>query len=277
MLPLIRNLPAGACVLDLGAGPGSFRCERPDLTVVRVDLEIPHRLGQGSYVLGDAARLPFAPASFDLVVSNHSLEHFTELDATVREIGRVVKPDGALYVAVPDSTTLADRIYRWLGRGGGHVNPFRSPEEVATLVNRLTGLPQRSTTVLFSSFSFLNRHNFVTPPPRRIALFAFGNELFLAVSMWILRGLDRRCGTRLSRYGWAFQFGNAGGTETAEVWVNVCVRCGSGHSEPYLRQFAPIRKWKFASIRKLAGLFPAYRCPECGGFNFLTPEFTPRA
>jgi len=268
MLPLIENLPPGARVLDLGAGPGSFRCERQDVTVVRVDLEMPHRLGQGSYVLGDAARLPFAPASFDLVVSNHSLEHFTELDATVREIGRVVKPDGLLYVAVPNAATLADRIYRWLGRGGGHVNPFRAPEEVASLVTRFTGLPLRSTTVLFSSFSFLNRHNFVTPPPRRIALFAFGNELFLAVSLWILRGLDRRCGTGLSRYGWAFRFGNAAGTETTEVWINVCVRCGSGHSEPYLTKFAP--------IRKLAGLFPAYRCPECGGFNFLTPEFRPR-
>jgi SAM-dependent methyltransferase len=265
MLHLIGNLPAGARVLDLGAGPGSFPCERPDLLVVRLDLEKPHSLGQGWYVLADAARLPFATASFDLVASNHSLEHFTELHATVREIGRVLKPDGVLYVAVPDATTLTDRVYRWLGRGGGHVNHFRSPEEVTALVIRLTGLPLRSTTVLFSSLSFLNRHNFVTPPPRRIALFAFGNELFLAVSIWILRGLDRRCGTKLSRYGWSFRFGNAAGAAPAEVWVNVCVRCGSGHSVPYLRKNTRLRKW--------AGLFPAYRCPQCGGFNFLTPEF----
>jgi SAM-dependent methyltransferase len=274
MLPLIGNLPAGARVLDLGAGPGSFPCDRRDLIVVRLDLERPHSLGQGSYVLADAARMPFAPASFDLVVSNHSLEHVTALDATVREIGRVLKPDGVLYVAVPDASTLADRIYRWLGRGGGHVNPFRSPEEVAGLVNRLTGLPLRNTTELFSSPSFLNRHNFVTPPPRRIALFAFGNEPFLAVGIWILRAVDRRCGTKWSRYGWSFRFGNVAGAPPPEVWIdeawiNVCVRCGSGHSEPYLRKNAPIRKF--------AGLFPWYRCPACGGFNFLTPEFTPRA
>ena len=129
-----------------------------------------------------------------------------------------------------------------------------------------------STTVLFSSLSFLNRHNFVTPPPRRIALFAFGNEPFLAVSMWILRGVDRRCGTKLSHYGWSFRFGNgagrfgnSAGAEPAEVWINVCVRCGSGHSEAYLRKYAP--------IRKVAGLFPWYRCPACGGFNLLTSEF----
>jgi hypothetical protein len=269
MLPLIGNLPAGARVLDLGAGPGSFPCTRSDIIVVRLDLEKPHRLGQGSYVLANAARMPFAASSFDLVVSNHSLEHFTRLEATVSDIGRVLKPDGVLYVAVPDATTLTDRIYRWLGRGGGHVNPFRSPEEVAALVTRLTGLPLGSTTVLFSSLSFLNRHNFVRPPPRRIALFAFGNERFLAVSVWILRALDRRCGTKLSRYGWAFRFGNVAAAPLGEAWINVCVRCGSGHSEPYLRKYAPLRKW--------AGLFPAYRCPGCGGFNFLTPEFTPPA
>jgi SAM-dependent methyltransferase len=269
MLHLIANLPAGARVLDLGAGPGSFPAARQDLAVVRVDLEKPRRLGGGEYVLADASRLPFAAASFDLIVSNHSLEHFAALEATIREMGRVLKSDGALYVAVPDATTLADRIYRWLGRGGGHVNPFRSPAEVSGLVTRFTGVPLRSTTILFSSLSFLNEHNFVTPPPRRIALFAFGNERFLAVLIGILRALDRRLGTEFSRYGWAFRFGNVRATIPAEVWINVCVRCGAGHSEPYLR--------KNVSLHKVAGLFPAYRCPACGGFNFLSPEFTASA
>jgi Methyltransferase domain len=267
MLHLIQHLPPRARILDLGAGPGSFQCERADAVVIRLDLERPHRLGDGSYVLGDAARMPFAAASFDLVVSNHSLEHFLELDATVREIGRVIKRDGVLYVAVPDASTLADRIYRWLGKGGGHVNPFRSASEVAGLVTRLTGLPTRSTNVLFSSLSFLNRHNFVTRPPRRIALFAFGNEHFLAVLIALLRGVDRRLGTQWSRYGWSFVFGNVSESQPAEAWVNVCVRCGSGHSAAYLDKYAPKRKF--------VGLFPAYSCPACGGFNFLTREFTP--
>jgi len=266
MLHQIRSLPPRARVLDLGAGPGSFPLNRPDLCVVRLDIEKPHRLGDGCYVLADAARMPFAARSFDLIVCNHSLEHFTQLEATVREAGRILNPDGALYVAVPDSTTLSDRIYRWLGRGGGHVNPFRAPEEVTGLVTRLTGFEHRRTTVLFSSLAFLNAHNFVTPPPRRIALFAFGNERFLAVLVWMLRGLDRRFGTGLSRYGWSFWFGNVAPAEPAEVWVNVCVRCGAGHSGPYLR--------KKASMNEVAGLFHTYRCPACGGFNLLTAEVT---
>ena len=70
--------------------------------------------------------MPFGSAAFDLVVSNHSLEHFVELEPTLREIGRVMRPGGTLYIAVPNTATLSDRIYRWLARGGGHVNPFRN-------------------------------------------------------------------------------------------------------------------------------------------------------
>lgn len=89
---------------------------------MRVDAEAAPRLS----VLADAAALPFASASFDAVVANHSLEHFADLDGALGEIGRVLAPAGALYIAVPDATTFTDRLYRWLARGGGHVNRFSS-------------------------------------------------------------------------------------------------------------------------------------------------------
>jgi len=256
MRELLAPLRPGARVLDLGAGSGSFSTERGDLAVVRADLA-PPRTGApsgpgGAYVLADAARLPFAPGAFDLVISHHSLEHFAELDAALREIGRVTAPSGGLFIAVPDAGTLTDRIYRWLGKGGGHVNAFRSPDEVVRLVERWTGLKHRGTCALSSGLSFLNAHNFIAPPPRKIALFAFGNERFLAVFVWLLRWLDRRLGAGLSRYGWAFYFGNAAPPEDGRPWINVCVRCGAGHPEALLGN-----RW-------------AYRCPDCGGFNLRT-------
>jgi SAM-dependent methyltransferase len=264
MLDLVKTLAPGSRVLDLGAGGGSFPSERSDLKVVRVDLRTPVPRASGVYAVADAAELPFISDCFDLAVSNHSLEHFLRLEETVREIGRVLRAGGVFYVAVPDATTLTDRIYRWLARGGGHVNAFRSPEEVVGLVERLTGLPHRTTRVLYSSLSFLNAHNFVTRPPRKIALFAFGHEGFLAVFTWILRVLDRVLGTRLSQYGWTFHFGGEATPAAAESWVNVCVRCGSGHSEAYLR--------KSATMHRAFVLLQTYRCPACGGFNLLTPE-----
>lgn len=267
MLDLLRRLPPGSRVLDLGAGGGSFPAERDDLNVVRVDALMRPVRAVGAWVLADAAQLPFASGCYDLVVSNHSLEHFLRLEEAVREAGRVVRAGGALYVAVPDATTLTDRIYRWMGRGGGHVNPFRSSEEVVSLVVRLTGLPHRTTTLLYTSLCFLNAHNFVTRPPRKIALFAFGNEGFLVLLTWVLRVLDRYLGTRLSQYGWAFRFGGAGVPETVESSVNVCVRCGSGHSGAYLS--------KLGTVRRALVFFQAYRCPACGALNILTPDSAP--
>ncbi len=247
-MDLLRHLPPRARVLDLGARTGSFQSPRADVFVVRLDLEPPATRAGGLYVAGDAARMPFASGSFDAVVSNHSLEHFVELESAVREIGRVLLPQGALYIAVPDATTVTDRIYRWLGRGGGHVNAFRKPADVIGIVERLTGLPHRGTTPLISSLSFLNAHNFTARPPRKIALFAFGNERFLAVLIWLLKSIDRRLGTRLGHYGWAFYFGSAFPPGN-EVWWNVCVRCGSGHPSGAL------------------ALTHTYRCPQCGGWN----------
>lgn len=264
MLDLIQKLPPGARVLDLGAGPGSFRTGRDDLAVVRLDLEIPPSRTVAAYVSADAARMPFASAVFDVVVSNHSLEHFAELEPTVSEIGRVMRPGGTLYIAVPNARTLTDRIYRWLARGGGHVNPFREPEEVVRLVDRLTGLPHRGTRVLYSSLSFLNAHNFKTRPPRKILLFARGNETFLAIFVWSLRLMDRHFGTQLSQYGWSFYFGAQPAPHTGEDWINVCVRCGSGHSEWFLK--------KKGAIPPLQGWFKWYRCPMCKCWNVLTGE-----
>ena len=263
MVDLLNHLPPGAKVLDLGASAGSFLTSRRDLCIVRLDLRIPPVRGAGHYVSADAARVPFAPRTFDLVVSNHSLEHFSNLEAAVREVGRVIKPDGIFYVAVPDAGTFTDHVYRWLANGGGHVNAFRSPAEVVTLVERLTGLRHRATQTLFSSLSFLNARNLPGPPSKRMALFAFGNERFLMVFTWMLRLSDRWLGTGLSRYGWSFYFGEVTRPESAEQWINVCVRCGSGHAGKMLRAAGVVRR---------AGFVRVYQCPVCGAVNIWTPE-----
>ena len=264
MIHLVSRLAAGARVLDLGAAAGSFPDIRQDVCVIRLDLQVAAGAAAGRLVQGDAARLPFGNGVFDLLVSNHSLEHFVELEAVVREMGRVARPGAGLYVAVPDAGTLTDRIYRWIGRGGGHVNPFRKPAEVITLIERLSGLSHRATRDLYSSLSFLNARNIRGWPPKKLLLFANGDERFLAALLWALRTIDRIFGTGLSRYGWEFHFGGADPGGPREPWVNVCVRCGAGHSAEYLRERA-------SSWRKL-GPIESYRCPACGGFNLFSAE-----
>src|SRR5262245_55080428 len=267
VIDLIRGMPPSARVLDLGSRSGSFQTSRSDIVVVRLDLEVPPAPAR-NYCRADAARIPFASGCFAAVISNHSLEHFVELDAVLSEIGRVLAANGALYVAVPDAGTFSDRVYRWLGRGGGHVNPFRSAEALAALIEKRTGLACRSYSTLYSSLSFLNAHNFTTRPPRKIALFGFGNERFLAVLVWTLRLFDRWFGTGLSRYGWAFYFGSYAPVDP-EDWINVCVRCGSGHSGMFLMHSG--------TLPPRPGWFTWYRCPACGGLNLWTHERRSRA
>ncbi|HFB98650.1 MAG TPA: methyltransferase domain-containing protein [Bryobacterales bacterium] len=256
---LLRQLPPGALVLDLAARQGSFDPRRyPGLRVVRLDLEPPAPTAGAVCVRGDAAALPFRDRTFHAVVCNHGLEHFVQLDEAVSELGRVLKPGGGLFLSVPDSRALTDRLYRFFARGGGHVNRFRSPQQVEEIVVRLTGLPCRSRTTLYTSLSFLHPANRGARRNRRLWLLLGVGPRALRWATWTFRLLDRAIGTGLSRYGWAFSFGSPAEPEKAP-WTNVCIRCGAGH--PAGRLAGRTRGWP-----------PSYTCPNCGERNFFTRD-----
>jgi len=245
---ILRSLGAGQRVLDLGCDEGSFAAGRTAAKTVRLDRDVPRRR-DGQFVRGDAARLPFADGSFTAVISNHSLEHFDDLEAVLKEIARVVRRDGALFVAVPDASTLTDGIYRWLGKGGGHVNRFVDAQAVARRIELATGLRHVATRTLWSSLSFLNRRRAPRPLPLRLWLVGGGFEWVLRAYVRVSRAIDRRYGTRSGVYGWALYFGRIDSPVETADWVNVCIRCGSG---------SPGDRWR--GMR-------SYACPECGARN----------
>jgi SAM-dependent methyltransferase len=259
---ILRHLPKGARVLDLGSGSGSFEASRYPIVTLRADLDTP-RTAVANFVQCDAAKLPFATGAFSAVISNHSLEHFSDLGSSLREIGRVIRPGGSLYVAVPDSSTITDRIYRWLGKGGGHVNPFTSSERLIAAIERATGLPHVATRSLCTSLSFLNRRN-SGPWPRKKLLLGGGTEGSLRLLTYIFRLLDRRFGTHTSIYGWAFYFGTVQETIDSRAWTNVCVRCGAGHSAASLISNGCV-------MRSLV-LLRCYDCPNCRARNLFTRD-----
>jgi SAM-dependent methyltransferase len=51
--------------------------------------------------MGVAEALPFPDSSFDLVILDNVLEHVTDRPQTLREIRRVLRPDGLLYMVTP--------------------------------------------------------------------------------------------------------------------------------------------------------------------------------
>jgi SAM-dependent methyltransferase len=260
MHEILKKLQAGSAVLDLGCAEGSFPQDVTSATVVRVDREAPRNQGaRPGFVQGDAATPPFADRTFAAVISNHSLEHFDDLVSTLGEIGRVISRRGSLFVAVPDASTMTDRLYRWLARGGGHVNAFTSPSETAGVIERATGLPHVATKTLCSSLSFLNRRNAARPAPRRLLLLGDGYEWSLFLYTWLSRRFDRLLKTRTSVYGWAFYFGSIVDPIDTQTWVNVCIRCGRGCPAPSLIRQALVYS-NFCGLR-------LYRCPHCGATN----------
>jgi len=260
MHEILRNLPADTLVLDLGCAGGSFPQHATSATIVRVDREASGNPSDGSsFVRADAAQLPFRDRAFAAVISNHSLEHFEDLTGSLSEMGRVIRSNGALFVAVPDASTLTDRLYRWLGKGGGHVNAFTSPSETAASIERATGLRHVATRTLCSSLSFLNRRNSPRPAPRRLLLLGAGYEWSLFFYVWASRRLDQWLKTRTSVYGWAFYFGNIAESIDTATWVNVCIRCGSGCAATTLQGESRVRR-AFPGLR-------SYRCPQCGAIN----------
>ena len=76
---------------------------------------------------GDAAKLPYADASFDKVCATHTLYFWTDFERVARELARVLKPDGRLVLGFRDDGDMKNAL-------PSSVYTFRSPYAVrATL------------------------------------------------------------------------------------------------------------------------------------------------
>ena len=120
-------LPPAGSALEVGAGSGRLLIrlgqERPYRLVavdyapyaVRAVRENLRRSAQpGDALFGDALALPFADASFDVVLSGGLLEHFREPGPVIGEMTRVLRPGGLFYA---DIVPRRRSLYRWSERG----------------------------------------------------------------------------------------------------------------------------------------------------------------
>lgn len=92
-------------VLDLGCFDGSFTLP-PDTSVTRLDAG--HRFAQAAGgVQADEDQLPFAEASFDLVVSAGVLDSVNDLPGALIQARRALRPDGLFLAAFVGAGSLA--------------------------------------------------------------------------------------------------------------------------------------------------------------------------
>ncbi len=55
-----------------------------------------------SFIQGDAQNLPFAGNTFDLVISCETIEHLPDVQSAIREMFRVTRPTGKLFLTTPN-------------------------------------------------------------------------------------------------------------------------------------------------------------------------------
>jgi len=137
-------------VLDLGCGEGRHSIaawlQRAGVCGVDLDLESlkrtrakqkdflpPASNAPAATALGlccaDSLQLPFRDNFFDRIICSEMLEHIDDYAAALREIRRVLKPDGLLCISVP--SYWPERVCwalssEYAREPGGHVRIFRS-------------------------------------------------------------------------------------------------------------------------------------------------------
>jgi len=106
--------PTGGALLDAGCGSGRLAVEiaarRPDLRVLGIDLErgmvdVATRRAERAnltdrvaFTVADLVDLPLADDSVDLIVSTASLHHWADVGAVIASLGRVLRPDGQMWI-----------------------------------------------------------------------------------------------------------------------------------------------------------------------------------
>lgn len=112
-----RRFPARGRLLDIGCGNGGFLLRARDMgwNVHGCDpdpkaVDTCRRLGL-DVIVADAYSPAFEPASFDVVMASHVLEHVPDQPAFVQRLFSLLNPNGCLWLALPNPASHGLQIF----------------------------------------------------------------------------------------------------------------------------------------------------------------------
>lgn len=131
---------AGRDILEVGCGEGMM-FEGTSTTPVQMDVSmtrVQRARGKARYLLcADGYQLPFADASFSLVLLIAVLEHTSEPWRLLQEARRVLKPGGRTLIVVPNDATMSVGrvlLLKWPPRYPDHLT-FTTPGRMRRWLN----------------------------------------------------------------------------------------------------------------------------------------------
>jgi SAM-dependent methyltransferase len=188
-------------MLDLGCGSGRFlfsmRSMGWDTYGVEINssaAELGRKIAGLNIVSGTLNEARFPDEFFDYVRANHSFEHLSCPNEVLKEIRRILKPDGKLFIGVPNVNSVNARLFqRYWWYLGAPVHPFTySTETLKKLLTKHGFSAERVvynsdySGILGSAQIWLNRNN-----GRKSTEGAFFNAIPLrVVCHWIAKSID---------------------------------------------------------------------------------------
>ncbi len=116
-------LPAGARVVDLGAGPGGLLRRLPDADRVAVDFSLPMAARAQSFghvaVQADAQEVPLRSGYFDAAFATNLLHLVPRPEDVIAASFRVLKPGGSFLAIGPGPRMSEASLVQWLTQHHG--------------------------------------------------------------------------------------------------------------------------------------------------------------
>ena len=98
---IAKHVPPAGRILDIGSGTAPVSPDMARTVVADLSEQAMRNVECESKVVTSITGMPFAPATFDIILCSEVLEHVPEDDKAVMELRRVLKPGGVLVATVP--------------------------------------------------------------------------------------------------------------------------------------------------------------------------------
>jgi len=144
-----------------------------DLSLASLQQARQEALPNCGYSAANGCRLPFPDRCFDLVLCLDVLEHVTDKSALLREIRRVLKPEGILYLITPNPNCLGSylsfKLYRILRAGSGrpevNKDSFVNQKELIALLGEADFNLREIKQSYFLTRPFIRLKGWILTPP----------------------------------------------------------------------------------------------------------------